>query len=373
MARRLSMAERVDIVVIGAGVVGLAIGRAFARAHRDVIVLEKNAAFGEETSSRNSEVIHAGLYYKAGGFRARFCHPGKLQLYEFCRTHHVAFENCQKFIVAFGDAEVARLNALKRLAVENGVSDLELLSRGEARELEPALECDAALLSPSTGIVDSHGLMLALLGDMEDAGGVLALNAPVTSGRVNADGMRLVVGGDDAMELDAALVINAAGLWSDRVAQSIDGVPAETIPRLYYGKGQYFAYTGAAPFERLIYPVPGPDSLGAHYTRDLGGQAKLGPDLTYVQSNTDYAVDRARRDDFASSVRRFWPDLDAERLQPGYAGIRPKCAGPGEEGDFVIQGPQTHGIASYIGLYGIESPGLTSCLAIADYVVELTA
>ncbi len=365
------MTERVDVVVIGAGIVGLAIGRAFARAGRDVIVLEKNAAFGEETSSRNSEVIHAGLYYKAGGSRARFCHPGKLQLYEFCRSHHVAFENCGKLIVAFGEDEVARLGALQRLAKQNGVDDLEVLSSAEASALEPSLRCDAALLSPSTGIVDSHGLMLALLGDMEEAGGVLALNAPVENGRVVDDGLILNVGGADAMDLKAAMVINAAGLWSDRVARSIDGVPPETVPRVYYGKGQYFAYTGAAPFSRLIYPVPGPDSLGAHYTRDLGGQAKLGPDITYVDANTDYAVDPSRRDDFESSVRRFWPDLDAERLQPGYAGIRPKSAGPGEEGDFIIRGPRDHAIASYIGLYGIESPGLTSCLAIADYVVGL--
>ena len=367
------MTESADIIVIGAGVVGLAIGRAFAQVGRDVIVLEKNAAFGEETSARNSEVIHAGLYYKAGGYRARFCHPGKLQLYEFCRSHHVSFDNCQKLIVAFGDDEIARLRGLQTLAKENGVTDLEHLSRAEARALEPALECDAALLSPSTGIVDSHGLMLALLGEMEDAGGMLALNAPVESGQVHERGTRLNIGGADAMEVDAKLVVNAAGLWSDRVARSIDGIPAATFPSLHYGKGQYFTYSGAAPFARLIYPVPGPDSLGAHYTRDLGGQAKLGPDLTYVQSNTDYEVDPARRDGFASSVRRFWPDLDPERLQPGYAGIRPKCAGMGEEGDFNIQGREAHGIASYIGLYGIESPGLTSCLAIADYVVGLTA
>ena len=367
------MTESADIIVIGAGVVGLAIGRAFAQVGRDVIVLEKNAAFGEETSARNSEVIHAGLYYKAGGYRARFCHPGKLQLYEFCRSHHVSFDNCQKLIVAFGDEEIARLRGLQTLAKENGVTDLQHLSRAKARALEPALECDAALLSPSTGIVDSHGLMLALLGEMEDAGGMLALNAPVESGQVYERGTRLNIGGADAMEVDAKLVVNAAGLWSDRVARSIDGIPAATVPSLHYGKGQYFTYSGAAPFARLVYPVPGPDSLGAHYTRDLGGQAKLGPDLTYVQSNTDYEVDPARRDGFASSVRRFWPDLDPERLQPGYAGIRPKCAGMGEEGDFRIHGREAHGIASYIGLYGIESPGLTSCLAIADYVVGLTA
>ncbi len=367
------MVEKVDTVVIGAGVVGLAAARALARAGRDVIVLEKNGAFGEETSSRNSEVIHAGLYYKRGGMRARFCHPGKLKLYEFCRAYHVKFENCQKLIVGHGDGEIAQLRAIKTLAADNGVTDLEMLSRAEAQALEPAIECAAALLSPSTGIVDSHGLMLALLGDLEDAGGALALGAPVESGRVGDGGVTLDVGGDGAMRLDASLVVNCAGLWADRVAQSIDGVPKETIPALQYGKGQYFSYTGAAPFERLVYPAPGHDSLGAHYTRDLGGQVRLGPDITYVASNTDYDVDPSRRDGFVKSVKRFWPSLDTEKLQPGYAGIRPKTAGSGEEGDFIIHGRKAHGLASYIGLYGIESPGLTSCLAIADYVVDLTA
>lgn len=365
------MTERVDTLIIGAGVVGLAVGRALARAGREVVVLEKNAAFGEETSSRNSEVIHAGLYYKAGGMRARFCHPGKLQLYDYCREHHVNHDNCEKLVVAHGDDEIARLRAIKDLAVDNGVTDLALLSRVDAQKLEPALECDAALLSPSTGIVDSHGLMLALLGDLEDAGGALALRTPVERGRVSGNGIELQTGGDGAMALHASLVVNCAGLWSDRVARTLVGLPAQTIPTLRYGKGQYFSYNGAAPFSRLIYPTPRHDSLGTHYTRDLGGQARLGPDITFVASNTDYDVDPGRRDAFAAAVQRFWPSLDPEKMQPGYAGIRPKNAGLQEEGDFMIQGAETHGLAQYIGLYGIESPGLTSCLAIAEYVAEL--
>lgn len=365
------MTEPVDTVIIGAGVIGLAVGRALARAGRDVIVVEKNAAFGEETSSRNSEVIHAGLFYKPGGLRARLCHPGKQRLYEYCRAHHVDHDNCQKLVVARGDDEIAQLRAIKNFAARNGVTDLEVLNRTESRKLEPALECDAALLSPSTGIVDSHGLMLALLGDLEDAGGALALNAPVEGGRVVDGAISLDVGGAGAMQLRASLVVNCAGLWSDAVARNIAGVPAQTIPTLYYGKGQYFSYAGAAPFSRLIYPVPRHDSLGTHYTRDLGGQARLGPDLTYVASNTDYAVDPRARDVFAQSVERFWPSVDREKMQAGYAGIRPKSAGPGEQGDFVIQGRQTHGLAQYIGLYGMESPGLTCCLAIADYVAAL--
>lgn len=367
------MTEHVDIVVIGAGVVGLAIARAFAKAGREVILLEKNAAFGEETSSRNSEVIHAGLYYKPDGMRARFCHSGKQALYEFCKEHHVNHANCGKLIVAHGETEIARLKALIDVSAQNGVTDLQLLSGEEASRLEPAVKCDAALLSPSTGIIDSHGLMLALLGEFENAGGVMALNAPVEKGAVLSDGIKLDVGGDEAMTLNAKLVVNSAGLWADRIGRSIVGVPTETIPRIYYGKGQYFTYSGAAPFSRLIYPVPGADSLGAHYTRDLGGQAKLGPDITYVSSNTDYDVDPERRAAFAAGVQRFWPDLNPDRLQPGYAGIRPKSSGPGVEGDFIIRGRGAHGGAGYIGLYGMESPALTSCLAIAAYVKKLAA
>lgn len=365
------MTEAVDVVVIGAGVVGLAIGRALAKAGREILVLEKNAAFGEETSSRNSEVIHAGIYYRNGGMRAKFCAPGKAMLYDFCKDHHVNHLNCEKLIVAHGDEEIAGLRALKEKSERNGVFDLQVLSGKEAISLEPALQCDGALLSPSTGIIDSHGLMLALLGELENHGGALVLNAPITGGVVEDDGIMLNIGGADPIDLKAKLVINSAGLWCDRVAQLISGIPKETIPKLYYGKGQYFSYSGKAPFSRLIYPLPGADSLGAHYTRDLGGQAKLGPDINYVSSNADYAVDETRRDWFAQGVQRFWPDLDPEDLYPGYAGIRPKKSGPGEEGDFIIQGKEAHGLGSYIGLYAMESPALTSCLAIGEYVQAL--
>lgn len=367
-----AVTDKVDVVVIGAGIVGLAIARRFAKAGREVVVLEKNAAFGEETSSRNSEVIHAGLYYKKGGMRARLCAPGKVKLYDYCASHHVNHLRCEKLIVAHTDDEIARLKSLVETSRDNGVDDLVLLSREDARRLEPQLECAAALLSPSTGIIDSHGLMLALLGDLEDAGGVLAVNAPIVAGDISHDVARLTVGGETPMELDTNLVINSAGLWSDRVAQSIDGIPKDTIPALYYGKGQYFTYGGKAPFNRLIYPVPGRDSLGIHYTRDLGGQGKLGPDICYVESNTDYAIDESRRNAFAKGVQRFWPDLDPGELYPGYAGIRPKSASEGHEGDFIIQGHETHGLSRYIGLYGMESPALTSCLAIADHVFGIT-
>lgn len=367
------MAERVDAVVIGAGVIGLAVGRALAKAGREVIVLEKNAAFGEETSARNSEVIHAGIQYKPGGVRAELAVKGRDALYRFCADHKVNHARCGKLLVAIGEKEVAGLAALKANAEQNGVDDLEIIDGAAAQALEPGLRCDAAIVSPSSGIVDSHGLMLALLGELENNGGALALSSPVTGGRVKDDGVEIDVGGADPITLHAKTLVNCAGLWSDRAARSIIGVPADTIPALNYGKGQYFTYSGAAPFKRLIYPLPSPDSQGVHYTRDLGGQAKLGPDITFINSNTDYSVEESRRDAFAAAARRFWPDINAEKLQPGYAGIRPKLKGPGEEGDFLFSGPETHGIPSYLGLYGIESPGLTTCLAVADHAAALIA
>lgn len=367
------MAERVDAVVIGAGVIGLAVARALAMAGREVIVLEKNAAFGEETSARNSEVIHAGIQYKPDGVRASLAVKGRDALYRFCAEHKVNHSRCGKLLVAVGEAEVAGLHALKSNAEQNGVDDLEIVDGVSARALEPGLRCDAAILSPSSGIVDSHGLMLALLGDAENNGGVLALSSPVAAGRVREDGIELDAGGAEPVTLQANIVVNCAGLWADRVAHAIDGIPPETIPKLNYGKGQYFTYSGAAPFKRLIYPLPSPDSQGVHYTRDLGGQAKLGPDITFIDSNTDYSVDEARRDAFAAAAQRFWPDLDPEKLQPGYAGIRPKLKGPGEEGDFLFSDASIHGVPGYLGLYGIESPGLTTCLAIADHAAALLA
>lgn len=365
------MVERADAVVVGAGVIGLAVARALALSGREVIVLERHDAIGVETSSRNSEVIHAGIYYKPSGMRGRLCVKGRDALYDYCIERGVTHQRCGKLIVASGEAEIGRLSSIKQNAERNGVDDLQMIDGAEARRMEPGLLCHAAIHSPSSGIVDSHELMLALLGDLEAAGGVLALRAPVHRGVVRDDGIDIQISGDDPITLRVKTLVNCGGLWADRIARSIDGIPLETIPALKYGKGQYFSYTGKAPFKRLIYPVPPADSQGVHYTRDLGGQAKLGPDLNYVSSNTDYDVDASRREAFAVAAKRFWPELDAERLVPGYAGIRPKIKGPGEEGDFVFSDVSVHGVKGYLGLYGIESPGLTTCLAIADHTARL--
>jgi len=367
------MVERADVIVIGAGVIGLATGRALAQAGRDVIVVEKHEEFGSETSSRNSEVIHAGIQYRHGGMRARLAVKGRDMLYAFCQSHGVTHKRCGKLLVAVSDDDAMRLRPLKDNAEKNGVTDLELITREEAEEFEPGIRCFGALRSPSSGIVDSHSLMLALLGDLENAGGVLALASPMASGAVRDDGIELTFGGAAPFTLHARTVVNCAGLWSDQVAHSIAGIPPQTIPKLYYGKGQYFTYSGPAPFSRLIYPLPRPDSQGVHYTCDLGGQGKLGPDLAFIASNTDYDVDETRRAAFAEAARRFWPDIDEHKLVPGYAGIRAKIAGPGKEGDFRIQGRDIHGIDAYAGLYGIESPGLTTCLAVAEHVATMLA
>lgn len=368
------MTEAVDAIVIGAGVVGLATARALSMRGREVIVLEKNHHFGEETSARNSEVIHAGIQYKPGGMRSQLAVKGRDSLYAFCESHGVDAKRCGKLLVGSGEDDLPRLKALKQRAEQNGVDDLSIISAEEARTLEPNVKCrGGAILSPSSGIVDSHGLMLALIGDMENAGGALALSSPVLAGRVEDDGIVLDVGGDDPISLKAKTVVNSAGLWSDRVARTITGIPAETIPTLQYARGVYFTYSGKAPFSRLIYPIPSPDSQGIHYTCDLGGQGRLGPDIEFIGSNTDYTVDAGRRDSFADAAKSFWPDLDPEKLVPGYAGIRPKLRGPGEEGDFLFSDPSVHGVAGYLGLYGIESPGLTTCLAVAEHGADLIA
>lgn len=365
------MSERVDVIVIGAGVIGLAVARALALAGRDVIVVERHDAFGTETSARNSEVIHAGIYYRPGGLRARLCVEGKRQLYAYCADRGVNHLNCEKLIVATSADEVGKLEPVRANAAANGVTDLALISGNEAKALEPGLQCFAALRSPSTGIVDSHGLMLAMLGDIENAGGVLSLLSPVIGGRVVEDGLEVAVGGAGAMTLSARLVVNSGGLYADQIARSIAGLDPAFIPSLRPAKGQYFTCSGKAPFSRLIYPLHTADSQGVHYTRDLGGQARLGPDIRWDSPLGDYAVDETRRDAFARDVSRFWPGLDPTRLNPGYAGQRPKATGPGVEGDFIIRGRQSHGTRGYIGLYAMESPGLTSCLAIGDFVAGL--
>lgn len=362
--------ETVDCVVIGAGVVGLAVARALALQGREVVILEAENAFGTITSARNSEVIHAGIYYPAGSRKADLCVRGKAMLYNYCAEHHVNHQRCGKLIVATSEGQVATLEGIRAKAAANGVNDMRMLSQAEAQAMEPNLQCHAALLSPSTGIVDSHGLMLALLGDAENAGAMLAVQSPVLSGVVTPDGIRLEVGGDVDTTLLASTVINAAGLTAPDLARRIHGIPAHRIPPQYYAKGCYFTLAGRAPFSRLIYPVPEAAGLGVHLTIDLGGQARFGPNVRWIDE-IEYSVDPADADNFYDEVRRYWPGLVDGALQPGYAGIRPKISGPGETAaDFRIDGPGVHGVPGLVNLFGIESPGLTSSLAIAQAVVD---
>jgi L-2-hydroxyglutarate oxidase LhgO len=363
--------DRVGVVVIGAGVIGLAIARGFALAGRDVIVIEAQEAIGSGISSRNSEVIHAGIYYRTGSRKALLCRAGSEMLYRFCAERGIAHRRCGKLIVASGTNQVSRLHEIRERAYANGVRDLELLSASEITQLEPAVRGAAALLSPSTGIVDGHALMLALQGDVETHGGVVALSSPLLSGRVGADGITLRVGGREEIALKADLVVNSAGLDAQAVSRSIDGLPSDRIPRRRLAKGSYYVLNRAAPFQRLIYPVPEPGGLGIHATLDLGGQVRFGPDVQWIDV-PDYSVTERGASRFYTAVRSYWPGLEDGALAPGYAGIRPKIAGPGEpDADFLVHGPEDHQGARVIALYGIESPGLTASLAIAEEVVAL--
>lgn len=359
--------EKLETVVIGAGVVGLAIARALAKAGRDVLILESEEAFGTSTSARNSEVVHAGLYYPKDSLKAKLCVDGRRLLYAYCQERGVAHQRVGKLLVATSEEELPLLAKLKALALANGVDDLEDLSANEARAMEPELSCLAALHSPSTGIVDSHELMLSLLADAEAKGAVLVLKSPVLGGQVEADGVVLNVGGDDPSSFKAALVVNAAGLGAWDAAKGIAGLAAGSVPPRYYAKGNYFSLTGKTPFSRLVYPVPGHAGLGVHFTRDLAGRGRFGPDVEWV-TGVDYKVDPKRGRVFYEAIRRYWPGLKDGALEPGYAGVRPKIQGPNDPvRDFMIE-KQAPG---YIGLYGIESPGLTSCLAIADWVAGM--
>ncbi len=365
----MSTLERVDCVVIGAGVIGLAVARALVLAGREVIVVEAAHAIGTETSSRNSEVIHAGIYYPAGSLKARFCVAGRRALYRYCQERRIPHRACGKLIIATGPAQLIELERLLAQATRNGVDDLQWLDAGQVYAIEPAIRCIKALRSPSTGIIDSHALMLALQGDAERAGALFAFLSPVTGGERREEGIVLDVGGSDPIRLLATRVINCAGLHAARVAGSLRGFPAEHVPAYYFAKGNYFILSGRAPFNSLIYPVPEQAGLGVHITLDLAGQTRFGPDVEWVD-RIDYRVDPRRADGFYAAVRRYWPDLQDGALQPGYAGIRPKLQGPGQPVvDFMIQGPAEHGVRGLVNLFGIESPGLTSCLAIADYVV----
>ena len=365
--------EEVDCVVVGAGVVGLAAARALAMAGREVIVLDAAEGIGTGTSSRNSEVIHAGIYYPANSLMARFCVSGRRMLYPYCQEKGVPHENCGKLIVATSEQEDAMLAGIKQRAEVNGVEGMRVLTGAEAEAIEPELRCTSALLSPMTGIIDSHAYMLALQGDAENAGAVMVFHSPVLGGRVHGRAMEIDVGGADPMTLRCRLLINSAGLYAPDVARALRGMPGERIPGAYYAKGNYFTLAGRSPFSRLIYPVPVPGGLGVHLTIDLGRQARFGPDVEWID-RIDYTVDPRRSDSFYDAVRRYWPGLKDGALRPGYAGIRPKTVPKGAAAqDFVVQGPQTHGVPGLINLFGIESPGLTASLAIADHVLEVAA
>lgn len=361
--------DKLDCAVIGAGVVGLAVARALALAGREVVILEAEEAIGTHTSSRNSEVIHAGIYYPNGSLKARSCLKGKELLYEYCVRHGIPHARCGKLIVASSASQLPELEAIQAKAHANGATDVVRMTREQAIALEPELACVAALYSPSTGVIDSHALMLGYLGDAQANGAMLALNSRLERARVRDRGIELNVAGADPVL--ARCVVNSAGLSAPSVARRIEGYPAALAPRELYAKGNYYALTRRAPFSRLVYPVPEPGGLGVHITLDLAGQARFGPDVEWVE-RIDYAVDPRRAERFYAAIRRYWPGLPDGALAPGYAGIRPKISGPGEPAaDFVIEGLPQHGVRGLVNLFGIESPGLTASLALADDVARL--
>ena len=368
--------DQVEAVVIGAGVVGLAVARALAQAGREVVVLEAERAIGQGVSSRNSEVIHAGLYYPPGSLKARLCVRGKEMLYALCESHGVPHRRCGKLVVANSEAEVQGLRGLQDRAVANGVP-VEWLDATQAQALEPQLRCLVALHSPTTGIVDSHGLMLAFQGDLERAGGVVAVESAVDSARLSpSTSTPHVVRLADGTELGCSILVNSASLHACGLARRFEGLEPRFVPQETFGKGNYFTLAGRAPFSRLIYPAPGSAHLGTHLTLDLGGQAKFGPDLEWLDVRTpeeiDYSVDPRRADGFYEEVRRFWPGLPDGALQPSYSGVRPKIHPPHEPWpDFRIDGPALHGVPGLVNLFGIESPGLTSSMALAEEVLRL--
>jgi L-2-hydroxyglutarate oxidase LhgO len=360
--------EKLDAVVIGAGVVGLAVARELAMAGRELVILEAEDAIGTHTSSRNSEVIHAGIYYPKGSLKAVSCVEGKALLYEYCVSHGVPHKRSGKLIVAADDSQLSELQNIQTKAHANGVTDVVWMTRDQALALEPELSCVAALYSPSTGIIDSHSLMLAYLGDAESHGAMLALKSPLERAFVRNDGFELHVAGSEPIQCN--VLINSAGLKAPTVARRMEGYRAELAPGEYYAKGNYYSLARRSPFSRLIYPVPEPGGLGVHVTLDLAGQARFGPDVEWVE-RIGYDVDPRRADRFYAAIRRYWPALPDGALLPGYSGIRPKTAGPGEPApDFHIQGPREHGVPRLVHLFGIESPGLTASLSLAGLVLN---
>jgi len=364
------LSDQLDCIVVGAGVVGLAAARSLAHAGREVVVLEAESEIGMHTSSRNSEVIHAGLYYGDDTLKARLCVQGRELLYRYCEDRQIPHRRIGKLIVASQENERERLKAIQTQAIRNGVDDLIFIDPARLQGLEPALACDTALLSPSTGIIDSHALMISIQADIEALGGTVLTRNRISGVGVSASGFRLAVDGV-AETFDCKTFINAAGLWASDVALDIRQLNTKYVERVYLAKGHYFAYQGKSPFNHLVYPIPTDGGLGVHATNDMGGSARFGPDVDWVDS-IDYGFDESRKVRFARSVKKYFPDLDESKLTPAYTGIRPKLSGPGMPArDFVIQGPSEHGVAGLVNLFGIESPGLTASLAIGDYVRDL--
>ena len=368
--------EQVDCVVIGAGVVGLAVAREMALQGRETILLEREGSFGTISSARNSEVIHAGIYYPKDSLKAKLCVEGNRLLYEYCRTHQVGTQAYGKLIVA-DETQINDLQAIFYKAQNNGVPEIKMISGEEAKQLEPKLKCSAAILSASTGIVDSHGFMLSLLGGFEDAGGMIAYHSPLISakpiGQAAEGGFELDIGGPDGMKLQTKLLINCAGISAPAVAQKIQGIEKDQIPKAYFAKGNYFSLSGRSPFSHLIYPIPEAGGLGVHLTLDMAGQAKFGPDVEWLdienEEQIDYAVNIKRGEGFYAAVRKYWPELKDNALQPDYSGVRAKIVPPNTPaGDFCFNIPQDHGLQGLYNLYGFESPGLTSSIAIARHL-----
>lgn len=361
--------HKLDTVVVGAGVIGLATARACALAGHETLLLEAGPRMGEGTSSRNSEVIHAGIHYPQNMLKSRLCIAGRDALYAYCVKRRIPFRRCGKLLVATDDSQLAGLENIARMAASKGLTDMRWLGSQQARAIEPELHCVAALESPYTGIIDSHSLMLSLLGDLEAAGGLQALRTPLLQAHAQENGFVLHTGGEEPMELFTRRLINCAGLQAQELAGRIRGLPPQTIPASHMAKGNYFSLAGKTPFSRLIYPLPQPGGLGVHLTLDLAGRARFGPDVQWLDS-LDYTVDAGRASQFQQAIRSWWPGLPDNCLIPDYAGIRPKLSGPGEPpADFMIQDASVHGLPGLVNLYGIESPGLTACLAIADEVL----
>jgi L-2-hydroxyglutarate oxidase LhgO len=365
------MSDYVDCIVIGAGAVGLAVARKMALKGREVLVLEKADTIGTGISARNSEVIHAGLYYPPGSLKARLCVAGRVLLYDYLNERGIKFKRCGKLIVASSDMEEHALDGILKEAQINGVNDMTKISKAEALSLEPELLCKSALLSPSTGVFDSHTYMLNLQSDAESCGATFAFLNSVVSGCIEKGRIKLnVLSKSGKQTLGCKTLINAAGLGAQKIALSIKGFPTKLVPPQYFAKGNYFTLNGKAPFSRMIYPIPGEASLGTHYTCDLGGQARFGPDIEWV-NEIKYNVDAARVTNFYSAIKRYWPGIEDRELSPAYSGIRPKIHAAGTKtADFIIQGSSIHGVSSLVNLFGIESPGLTASMAISDEVAK---